>query len=140
MMTGTSIGVEFETRMCVFDDKNILNDLVKIHLLCDKNVNCEDIESDCKQGWTISLEDDKTLPSCLKILEGQIGVAYSDKDKKFNKLELKRQIESFTCFFKYITSLGKININKNNYNIVFWYNNFSCDKIDTKKSENISLL
>jgi hypothetical protein len=64
-----SIGVEWETILCVFDPKHELKDLEKIPLLSQLD------NQEYKDGWSITLEKDSNLPSCLHIIEGQIGIS-----------------------------------------------------------------
>jgi hypothetical protein len=127
----TSIGIEWETRMCVFDSTEKLKELDKEHLSCDKKIDCSKNEK-CKEGWTLSLENDKGLPKCLNILEAQIGVAVSPKENEFNKNQLKLQIESFSCFFKSIIDTQIININDTDYPIVMRNDKIYCNGLPEK--------
>ena len=126
---GPSIGIEFETSLCVFDSTEELIRLHKQYLICDQNINC--LTPKCKKGWSISLEYDTGLPRCLNIIEGQIGVAYSDKDE-FNKNQLKKQIKSFSCFFKSIVDKQSININGIEYPIIQRNNEINCKDLPEK--------
>ena len=122
---GTSIGVEWETDICVFDPTNKLKKLEKIPLSCEKkNLDCKE---EYKDGWTVSLENAKGLPICLSILEGQIGVSCSMDDKKINKEKLKEQIESFSKFWDETIKDLKLNIDGIDYPILLRDDKINCD-------------
>ena len=123
---GTSIGVEWETSICVFDPTTKLKKLDKKPLSCVENLKCKE---EYKDGWTVSLEDDKGIPECLSILEGQIGVSCSMDDKKINKEKLKEQIESFSKFWNETIKDLNININGKDYPILLRDDKINCKKI-----------
>ena len=124
-----SIGIEWETRLCVFDPKEELTKLEKIPLLLDQD----------KEGWSISLETASGLPSCLHIIEGQIGISCSNDEYSFNKKQLKDQIKSFSSFFNFIIKNGNINISGIDYPIVERNDEIYCkglpEKLKMKKND-----
>jgi hypothetical protein len=131
---GTSIGVEWETDICVFDPTIKLKKLDKIPLSCIENLKCKE---EYKDGWTVSLETSISLPKCLFILEGQIGVSCSMNDKKMNKEKLKEQIESFSKFWNQTIKDLKINIDGIDYPILLRDDDIYCNGIPEIKNINL---
>jgi hypothetical protein len=130
-----SIGVEWETRLCVFDPKHELKDLKKIPLISQ----LDNQEYKNKDGWSITLEKDSNLPSCLHIIEGQIGISCSNDEYTFNKKQLKDQIKSFSSFFNSIIKNGNINIRGIDYPIIERNDEIYCkglpDKLKMKNND-----
>lgn len=94
----TSIGIEWETNVCIFDKDQELKPYSEEHV----PFKCVGKENDC--GWQITLE--KTKVDCLYAIETQIGVSYEKNAMKFNRDDICKKIDSFTHFWE-TSILGK---------------------------------
>jgi hypothetical protein len=129
---GTSIGIEWETNLCVFDPTNELNKFIKIPFSCLKGIDCSSVKEENKEGWELTLE--KSPSECLHILEAQIGVSCSNNEKKINKEKLKEQIESFSNFWKDTVRKLNLNINGDDYAIIIRNDEIYCKGIPEKET------